>query len=104
MPSDKEIVDAIIKRHGPVINLEKEPGVIIDIIRRFADDPDGGDQPCGGVPNPPSDAGGPTPPPSPSGSRINNPGTLDEVLRQLTQLRAEVNGIRQHLGVRQPGR
>jgi hypothetical protein len=48
LSNDTQIVEAIIKRHGPV---HRNPGVIIDIIRRSSDDdPDGGDRPCGGVP------------------------------------------------------
>jgi hypothetical protein len=81
--NEKQIVSAIIKRHGPVIDLRAQPSVIIDIIRQFgigADDPpDGGSAP-GGAPKPP--------PPDPS--RMGSIVLLDDVMKVLLKLSRDV--------------
>lgn len=81
------LVNKIIKRYGPVIDLRTHPEVIIDIMRRFDEPPDGG-TPCGGVPSPP-------PPPSPSmvGERVTN----DEILKAVLALSRQVSAIRKSL-------
>jgi hypothetical protein len=83
--NEKQIVTAIIKRHGPVIDLRSQPSVIIDIIRQFipvADEPgtpDGGSAP-GGAPKPP--------PPDPS--RMGSIVQLDDVMKVLLKLSRDV--------------
>jgi len=88
--SDEEIVQTIIERHGAVIDLSKNPAIIIDIIRTFSfDDPPDGGQPCGGVP--PS-------PPSPPGSRGLDL-ELRDVMRQLLSVARDVALIKEHLQI-----
>jgi hypothetical protein len=83
--NEKQIVSAIIKRHGPVIDLRTEPSVIIDIIRQFgavADEPgtpDGGSAP-GGAPKPP--------PPDPS--RMGSIVQLDDVMKVLLKVSRDI--------------
>jgi len=83
MDDDKLLIARIIKRHGPVIDLRQTPSVIIDIIRRFADDiPDGG-TPCGGTP--------PSPPPGPTSfqDRVSN----EDIMKQLLRLSRAVGAL-----------
>jgi|ERR1700730_16909136 hypothetical protein len=83
---EKALVDRIIKLHGAVIDLRTNPGVMIEILRRF-ETPDAG-SPCGGVPDPP-------PPPSPSkvGDRITN----EDIMKAVLKLSREVNAIQKAL-------
>ena len=81
------LVKRIIKLYGPVIDLRKNPGVIIEILRRFDEPPDGGN-PCGGVPLPP-----PPPPSSKVGDRVTN----EEILRAILKLSREVGAIKKGL-------
>ena len=78
------LVNRIIKRYGPVIDLRANPEAIIDIIRRFAEETDGG-QPCGGTPNPP-------PPPSPS--RVADRVTNEEIMKAVLKLSRDVSALR----------
>jgi len=89
MRDTSRIVAQIIKRYGPVIDLRKDPTVIIDIIRNFGDvfdDPDGGTLP-GGVPDPPPPA--PDPGPDEAGSRVGH----DDIMRELLKVARVVDGI-----------
>lgn len=53
MQKDEAIVRKVIRRHGSVLDLKKEPGVLIDIIRQFGPDLDDGGLPGGVRPSPP---------------------------------------------------
>jgi hypothetical protein len=83
--NEKQIVAAIIRRHGPMIDLRAQPSLIIDIIRQFgyvADEPgtpDGGSAP-GGAPKPP--------PPDPS--RMGSIVQLDDVMKVLLKVSRDV--------------
>lgn len=61
MTKNEKLVNEIIKRYGPTIDMKANPHLIVEIVRnfkaRFDEIPDGG-LPCGGVP--------PSPPPGPS--------------------------------------
>ncbi|MDB5481387.1 MAG: hypothetical protein JWO83_2440 [Caulobacteraceae bacterium] len=51
----KSLVNKIVKKYGPVIDLKENPEAMIEILRQFGpifDDPDGGSKP-GGVGSPP---------------------------------------------------
>jgi hypothetical protein len=87
---EKALIAKIIKLHGPVIDLRKSPGIIIDIMRRFDETPDGG-TPCGGVP--PGPVG---PSPSRAGGRI----TTDELMKALLTLTREVASIKKAVVVK----
>jgi hypothetical protein len=92
---EKALVAKIIKLHGPVIDLRKSPGVIIDILHRFADGPDGGGNPCGGVP--------PSPPPPPS-SRAGERITPEDLMKALLALSRDVAGIKKTVNAAQAKR
>ena len=93
--ADTALVNKIIKRFGPVIDLRANPGVIIDILRTFDEPPDGG-SPCGGVPNPPP------PPPSPSGTveRVTN----EDLMKAVLKLTRDVATIKSSLQTKARGR
>jgi hypothetical protein len=80
MASEKDVVSRIIKRYGPVIDLRKNPGVMIDILRRFAAEDDGGLP--GGVP--------PSPPPGPTSfqDRVTNEDLMKAILQVARQVKA----------------
>jgi hypothetical protein len=51
----KSLVNKIVKKYGPVLDLKENPEAMIEILRQFGrlfDDPDGGSKP-GGVGSPP---------------------------------------------------
>lgn len=86
----KALVNRIIKLYGPVLDLRKNPDVIIDILRRFDEVPDGG-TPCGGVPMPP-------PPPS---SRVGDRITNDDLLKAILKLSRDVSALKKQLAAPQ---
>lgn len=75
--NQEKIIRDVIKKHGPIINLEKDPQLLIDILVKFRPQfygPDGG-LPPGGVPDPP-------PPPGPDSYRaIENVHLMKEILK-----------------------
>jgi hypothetical protein len=87
MPKDADIVKRIIKRYGTVIDLKKSPETIMEILRTFAMDLDGGSPPGGTPPSPPS----PSPPPGPSSvqTRVTN----EEIMRQLLSISRAISKI-----------
>jgi hypothetical protein len=83
--TDAVLVEKIIKRYGPVIDLRANPQTIIDIIRSVvADEPPDGGTPCGGVPNPP-------PPP---GSRFEGVVTNEDLMKAVLKLSRDVSTLR----------
>ena len=127
---NERIIDQIVERHGEVINVRQDPGVLIDIIRRFgpivADD---GGLPGGVPPSPPPTPGpasfspfgdepgtpGPTPSPEPApapGEPGNpSPGpsgfgvepTLADVMKVVLELQRNVDRLRESFEVANPG-
>lgn len=86
MPSEQQVIDQVVKDHGPVIDLRENPDVLIAIIRRFTfDDPDGGSLP-GGVPEPPPDP-----------CKVLESATIDEVMRQLLKISRDITAINKRL-------
>ena len=73
---NEAVVRRVIKRYGPVIDLRRNPGVLIDMLRRFRNDVVSNDNPCGGTPQPP-----PSPGPSGAGARITNEDMMRAILR-----------------------
>lgn len=97
MATDEQIVAQIIKKYGPMIDLREQPGVILDIIRRFNAGIDDGGLPPGGVP--------PTPPPGPTSFQGDDP-TMRELMQEVLKIsRAvaktskEISTIKGHLGI-----
>jgi hypothetical protein len=86
----QEIIDAVIARHGPIIDLNESPEIFIDILQRFrlADDLDGG-TPAGAPP--------PPPPPPPTSAVLDIEPTTQELMRELLTLRREVAALRASL-------
>jgi len=86
-PKDLEIVEAIRKRYGKVIDLDKSPTAIIEIIHnyRYLLDEIAGPDGTGGGP------GGPPPPPPPAATR----GDVGQaaVLNLLLELQREVRAL-----------
>ena len=86
---EEKVVRQIVKRYGKVIDLERNPGVIIDIIRSFGhevlSDDDGGLP--GGVP--------PSPPPGPTS--FQDPVTNSEIMKELLRLSRAVDRIAREL-------
>jgi len=87
MTKEDEIVQQIIKRHGEVINLRESPETIIDILRHFRLEDNGGLP--GGVP--------PSPPPGPTSFQGGDP-TIRDVMKELLKLSKQVNELKQQLG------
>jgi hypothetical protein len=83
----KAVVNRIIKKHGAVIDLRKNPNIIVDLMRELAADIAGGN-PCGGVP--------PTPGP-PGPSKAGHPVTNDDLMRTLLRSSRDINAIRTSL-------
>jgi hypothetical protein len=82
------VVKRVIKRHGAMIDLEKNPGAIIDIIRRFGPEVAANDNPCGGTP--------PSPGPGKAGGRVTN----EEVLRAVLRLAREFDALKKSVAGR----
>jgi hypothetical protein len=80
MASEKDIVNKIIKKYGPVIDVHKNPDVMIDILRRFAAEDDGGLP--GGTP--------PSPPPGPTSfqDRVTNEDLMEAILQLARKVKA----------------
>lgn len=84
-PRDMNVVTAIKAKHGRVIDLEKSPMVIIEIIHNYRHLIDEGGEPDGS-------AGGPPGPPPPPPAERGDVGT-EAVLSLLLELRREVQAL-----------
>ena len=84
MPTEKQIVSRVIRKYGPILDLNERPGDLIDILRRFSLDD-------GGLPG-----GVPPSPPGPS-SLQDGPSTT-EIMKELLKLNREVAKLRTVLG------
>ena len=82
---NEAVVKRVIKRYGAVIDLQRSPGVLIDIIRRFRFDVVSDDVPCGGTPLPP-----PSPGPGGAGARI----TTEDIMRAILRLTRDFNVLK----------
>jgi hypothetical protein len=90
----KTIVDRIIKRHGPIIDLQRNPELLVEIVRSVGSQLVN-ENPCGGTPPPlPS----PTPPPGPSSA--GRPVTNEDVLREVLKLSRDVAELRKTAGAK----
>ncbi len=90
MASDTALVKAIIRRHGKVIDLERQPDIIIEIIRQFGPELDDDGGLPGGVP--------PSPPPGPTSFQAGDPAIRD-VMKEVLKISRELAKIKKHLGV-----
>ena len=88
------IVKRIVKNHGPVIDLKKNPEVLLEILRQLgatiADEPYPPDNPCGGTPPSPA-------PPPPGPSSIDRRPSNDDLMRAITAMRRDVAQIRKSI-------
>jgi hypothetical protein len=89
MPTKRELdaIERIAEQFGPVIDLRRSPGVLIEILRNFGVVIGQNDDGTGGAP--------PAPPPTPPSSiAIAGPGsgtvTLEDLMRVVLDLRQEV--------------
>jgi hypothetical protein len=98
------LVQRIIRKHGPIIDLRKNPEILIDILRGLDIDggtpepppPDDGGGLPGGVPNPPP---APDPPgPNEAGRRITN----EDLMKVVLQLSRDVATMRTSLKALSP--
>ena len=85
--SPQKIINAVIAKHGPVLDLRESPEILIDILQRYSltEDLDGGTP--GGAPPPP-------PPPPPASLHLEQEPTTQELLRAILDLRREVGSLR----------
>ena len=102
------LIKRVIKKHGPVIDLKKNPDILIDILRGLDMDagtppppsPDDAGAPVGVPPAPqppPRDPPGPTPPgPDLTGRGITNEDLMKTVLqlsRDVAALKTSLKGL-----------
>jgi len=88
MTHDEKVVQQIIKRHGEVVDLKKNPEVILEILRKFGRvaDIDGGLP--GGAP--------PSPPPGPTS--FQNVISNEDLMREVLKLQRSVSQIVKQVG------
>jgi hypothetical protein len=81
------IVRKVIKTHGPTINLEENPEILLEIFRSLglsaADDPYPPDNPCGGTP--------------PAPGHMNLP-IMEDIMRGILKLSREMQELKRGLG------
>jgi hypothetical protein len=99
---EDRIIRAIIQDHGPIIDLRQNPGLLIEIIRKygldlgpFADTPDGGPPLPGGVPPSPTP---PEPAPSPGPTSHQFRPQFEDLMRELLKIQRKISAIEQKLG------
>lgn len=89
---DDELVKRVIAKYGPILDLEKRPQDLVDILRSIglAADMDGGSAP-GGVPEPPPVPEPPVPEPPPGPSSFQAGAIrLDDLMTQVLELTRQV--------------
>ncbi len=79
------MVKRIIKKHGAVIDLKKNPEVLIDVMRELAFDLAAGN-PCGGTPPSPTGPSGP--------SKAGRPVSNEEILRITLRSARQIDALR----------
>lgn len=89
------MVNRIVKKHGAIIDLRKNPEVLIDILRELASDLTSGN-PCGGTPPSPT---GPT-----KRSKPGRPITNDDLMRAVLRAARDISEIRKSLADRKTRR
>ncbi|MEA3017923.1 MAG: hypothetical protein QOI38_2645 [Sphingomonadales bacterium] len=81
------LVQRVIRKFGPVIDLRKNPEILTEILRGLGIDLDLDGGAPGGAPKPPP----PEPSPSPPGpSKAGSPVTNEEILRAVLKLSRDV--------------
>lgn len=99
---EQEVIQRISQQYGRVIDLDRTPGVMIEILREYGPnighvlDPEGG---AGGAPpSPPS----PPPPTPPSSIAIAGPGSgsvlMEDLMRIILDLRQEIAKLSERVG------
>jgi hypothetical protein len=98
------LVQKVIKRHGAVIDLRRNPQILIEILRElgFDDPPEPGDggSPIGGAPIPPAPEPPAPEPPAPEPPGPSQAGRLvsnEELMRVLLQLSRDLAAVRKDL-------
>jgi hypothetical protein len=96
--SDEQLIKTVIAKFGPTLDLENRPDELIEIVRNMRfDDPDGGTNPCAGVPPAP-------PPPGPTSLQFEGLDMVDimkevfNLAKSVDQNTKELKAIKKRLG------
>lgn len=81
------VVKKIINRYGPVIDLQRDPDMLIDMFRRYSFEVVMDDNPCGGTPQPP-------PSPGPSGGKLIE---MEDILRAVLQISRKLDRLQKRI-------
>src|SRR4051812_40373809 len=97
--NENRIIRDIKKQFGSVIDLDRSPLVMIEILRRFRFDLDGGSPP-GGTPEPQP---APSPPGPGSPTSLPTAVTNEDLMKEILKLSRQLAQIRKQLGLNQEG-